>query len=483
MEIVGYILIFLLLANILIAIFKKSKINLTEFGTFESNIKLLEQRVQDFEVRQKEEFKNNREESASTAKENRTELNNSLKELKEEVSKTFKEIADQNKASLEQINNTLDQKIEKMLKKSEENNVSIRETITKTIKEFQESFDKNVESFNNLQREKFGQLEEKQTKLVESTEKKLEEMRATVEEKLQKTLNERIGQSFETVGKQLQAVQEGLGEMKNLANDVGGLKKVLSNVKHRGGLGEIQLEMLLEQILAPDQYEANAHTKIGSSDSVEFAVKLPGRDDIQSTVYLPIDAKFPKDIYEQLVDAYDSAEPIAIEAANKNIESVIKKMAKDIRDKYIDPPNTTDFAIMFLPFEGIYAEVIRRSSLLEVLHREFKIIVTGPTTLAAILNSLQMGFRTLALQKRSSEVWTILGAVKTEFEKFGGLLEKAQKQIYSAGETIEILQGTRTRAINRKLKEVEALPSNESAAILPEIASGEIVDTDEEYSE
>ncbi len=308
--------------------------------------------------------------------------------------------------------------------------------------------------------------------MINNTEKKLESIRITVEEKLEKTLSERLGQSFETVGKQLIEVQKGLGEMQSLAQDVGGLKKVLSNVKDRGGVGEIQLEMLLEQILAPEQFDSNVKTKLGSNDLVEFAIKLPGKDDMNSVVYLPIDAKFPRDVYEKVVDAFETADTTVIDAANKDLENTIKKMAKDIRDKYIDPPHTTDFAIMFLPFEGIYAEVIRRSNLLEQLQREFKVIVTGPTTLAAILNSLQMGFRTLAIQKRSSEVWKILGAVKTEFEKFGGLLEKAQKQIISAGETIDQLKGTRTRAIQRQLRDVQVLPGTEDTQV-PELPAGE----------
>jgi DNA recombination protein RmuC len=312
--------------------------------------------------------------------------------------------------------------------------------------------------------------------LVETTEKKLEQMRNTVDEKLQKTLNERLSQSFETVGKQLQAVQEGLGEMKNLAQDVGGLKKVLSNVKIRGGIGEVQLSMLLEQMLAPEQYDANVVTKKGSSERVEFAIRLPGKEENQNVVYLPIDAKFPKETYEHLIDAFETGDPATIEIANRNMENVIKKMAKDIRDKYIDPPNTTDFAIMFLPFEAIYAEVIRRSALFDQLHHEFKIIVTGPTTLAAILNSLQMGFRTLVIQKRSSEVWNILSAVKTEFAKFGGMLDRAHKQITTAGQTIEQLKGTRTNAINRKLRDVMALPNDESAEVFPELESADIDD-------
>lgn len=292
-------------------------------------------------------------------------------------------------------------------------------------------------------------------------------MRSTVDEKLQKTLNERIGQSFEMVSKQLEHVQKGLGEMQSLAQDVGGLKKVLGNVKMRGCIGEVQLEMLLEQILAPEQYEANVKTRKGSDTLVEFAIKLPGKDDSGNCVYLPIDAKFPKDAYEQLQNAYDSGDTSELDAASRNIEQTIKAMAKDIHDKYLDPPYTTDFGIMFLPFESIYGEVVRRASLLEQLQRDYKVIVTGPTTLAAILNSLQMGFRTLAIQKRSSEVWKVLGAVKTEFEKFGGMLEKAQKNIQTANNQIEEVMGKRTRAIQRHLRNVEALPQSESELLIP----------------
>jgi len=370
----------------------------------------------------KEDFRTNREENANLARFNRQEMGQGLKDF--------------------------------------------GETMERTLKNFQEAFNKNVESFNNLQREKFAQLEEKQNKLVESTEKRLEQMRETVDEKLQKTLNERLGQSFKLVSEQLESVQKGLGEMQSLAQDVGGLKKVLSNPKLRGGIGEVQLAMLLEQVLAPEQYQANVQTKKGSSESVEFAIKLPGRDDNRETVYLPVDAKFPKDKYEQLVEAYDQADPAIIEQAGKELERTIRQMAGHIHSKYIDPPNTTDFAIMFLPFEGIYAEVVRRASLLEQLQREFKVIVTGPTTLAAILNSLQMGFRTLAIQKRSSEVWRILGAVKKEFENFGGMLEKAQKNIQTASNTIDEVMGKRTRAIQKKLKGVETLSNTEAALLL-----------------
>ncbi len=254
---------------------------------------------------------------------------------------------------------------------------------------------------------------------------------------------------------------------KVLDDDHYGLEKVLSNVKMRGTFGEVQLGALLEQMMSPEQYDANVKTKKSGTEFVEFAIKLPGKDDANSTVYLPIDAKFPKDVYEQYYDAFEAGDAALMESSGKQLENTIKKMAKDIHDKYVDPPFTTDFAIMFLPFESIYAEVIRRTSLIETLQKEYKIVVTGPTTLGAILNSLQMGFRTLAIQKRTGEVWTVLGAVKTEFSKFGGLLEKVQKNLQSAGDQLEEVMGKRTRAIERKLRQVEQLPHEESQKILP----------------
>ena len=344
-----------------------------------------------------------------------------------------------------------------------------RAELANSMNEFRAAFDRGIASFNALQREKFASLNERQQLLVNHTEKRLEEIRITVEEKLQKTLNERISQSFRLVNEQLENVQKGLGEMQTLAQDVGGLKRVLSNVKTRGNIGEIQLSMLLEQLLAPEQYEANVKTKKGSDALVEFAVKLPGKDDLAQCVYLPIDAKFPKDMYEQLLDAYDTADPQQIETAGKNLETTIRKMAKDISDKYLDPPATTEFGIMFLPFEGIYAEVVRRSALLEDLQRHYRVVVTGPTTLAAILNSLQMGFRTLAIQKYSGEVWKILGAVKKEFESMGGMLEKAKKHLETANGQIDNVLGVRTRAIQRRLKDVDTLSAEDARKIIPEI--------------
>ena len=344
-----------------------------------------------------------------------------------------------------------------------------REELAASLKEFKLTFEKAIDSFNNIQREKFSDLKEEQQKLILNTEKRLDEIRITVEEKLQKTLNERIAQSFRLVNEQLENVQKGLGEMQALAQDVGGLKKVLTNVKTRGNIGEIQLGMLLEQILAPEQYEANVKTKKGSDALVEYAVKLPGKDDSSETVYLPIDAKFPKDIYEQLLDAYDMGDSQQIDAAGKLLESTVRKMAKDISDKYLAPPSTTEFGILFLPFESIYAEVVRRTALLEDLQRNYHVAVTGPTTLAAILNSLQMGFRTLAIQRCSGEVWKILGAVKKEFEQMGGMLEKAKKHIETANNQIDNVLGVRTRAIQRTLKDVDALSAHEARRIIPEI--------------
>ena len=351
----------------------------------------------------------------------------------------------------------------------------LNQTLNYSIRNMQDTLHKNLLTGNEMQREKFEAMGKQQEALVKSTEKRLDDMRQMVEEKLQKTLNERIGQSFEIVRSQLENVQKGLGEMKSLAQDVGGLKKVLSNVKTRGTFGEVQLGALLDQMLSPEQYAANAKTKKNATEFVEFAIKLPGKENSNDTVYLPVDAKFPKDVYEQYQDAYEAGDAALIETSSRQLEITIKKMAKDIHDKYVDPPFTTDFAIMFLPFENIYAEVIRRTALVEMLQKDWKIVVTGPTTLGAILNSLQMGFRTLAIQKRTSEVWNVLGAVKTEFGKFGGLLEKVQKNLQNAGDQLEEVMGKRTRAIERKLRQVEALPAEDSQRMLslPELTDDE----------
>ena len=375
-----------------------------------------------------------------------------------------------NRKQTEQLENLLRQEMkenrEELSRNMRELRTELNQTLSLSTQQMQTTLHRNLMTTNEMQREKFESMNRQQDILVKSTEKRLDEMRIMVEEKLQKTLNERIGQSFELVRSQLENVQKGLGEMKNLAEDVGGLKKVLGNVKTRGTFGEIQLAALLEQMLSPEQYEANVKTRKNATEFVEFAIKLPGKENGKDVVYLPIDAKFPKDVYEQYMDAYEEGDTTRIESTSKQLEITIKRMAKDIHEKYVEPPFTTDFAIMFLPFESIYAEVIRRTALVETLQKDYKIVVTGPTTLGAILNSLQMGFRTLAIQKRTSEVWSVLGAVKTEFGKFGGMLEKVQKNLQNAGDQLEEVMGKRTRAIERKLRQVEALPTEESKKML-----------------
>ncbi len=307
-------------------------------------------------------------------------------------------------------------------------------------------------------------MESRITMMQDDNAKKLELMRATVDEKLQKTLEERISQSFKVVSERLEQVYKGLGEMQNLAIGVGDLKKVLSNVKTRGILGEIQLGAILEDILSKEQYEENIATRQGSTERVEFAVKLPGDDD-GHPVYLPIDAKFPADGYSRLVEAYESGIQADVDIAASALERSLKGFAKNIRDKYIDPPNTTDFGIMFLPFEGLYAEAVRRG-MVEALQREYRINIAGPTTMAALLNSLQMGFKTLAIQKRSSEVWNVLGAVKTEFDKFGDVLAATQQRLQQAHTELDKLVGVRTRQIQSKLRNVTSLTDEDSRSML-----------------
>jgi len=368
---------------------------------------------------------------------------------REELSKNLKENRNELIQSIERLNETL-------TKKAKDD----REELRTTLKDFEATFAKNVETFNTLQKEKFDQMRVKQEEMIKTTELRLERMRETVDEKLHKTLEERLGKSFEMVTKQLLVVQKGLGEMQTIASGVGDLKKVLTNVKTRGVLGEIQLGNILEEIMAPDQYESNVKTKSGSDALVEYAVKLPGRNPQDKSVYLPIDAKFPQEDYVRLQSAYEAGDSIAVEVSLKALLQAVKKFAKDISTKYIDPPNTTDFGIMFLPVEGLFAEVVRQPDMIAFLQREYKIVVTGPTTLAAMLNSLQMGFKTLAIQKRSSEVWKVLATVKKEFSTFGGVLEKAQKKINEANNEIENLVGTRTRMMQSKLKNVEQLEVN-----------------------
>ena len=309
-------------------------------------------------------------------------------------------------------------------------------------------------------------VQEQLQALQEGNERKLEQMRATVDEKLHATLEQRLGESFKQVAERLEQVHQGLGEMQGLARDVGSLNRVLTNVKTRGIYGEVQLAGLLEQVFTPQQYAANVETVPGSGARVEFAIRLPGRGDDGTTLWLPIDAKFPREDYERLLDAQDRADPQAAEAAARAIEARLKAEARTIREKYVAAPHTTDFAILFVPTEGLYAEALRRPGLVEALQREHRVSLTGPTTLLATLSSLQMGFRTLALEKRSAEVWQVLGAVKTEFGKFGDVLAKTKKKLSEAASTIDAAE-VRTRAMARQLKGVESLPEAQAQSLLP----------------
>jgi DNA recombination protein RmuC len=381
----------------------------------------------------REELRFGREESAKTAR-----------DLREEVS------AGQ-KLSMDMMVRTIGE-----MGKSQNDQL---ESIVRLIKEMIESNRVGIEKLRNS-------IDTQLKYLQESNEKKLDQMRETVDEKLQSTLEKRLGESFKLVSERLEAVQHGLGEMQNLATGVGDLKKVLTNVKARGTWGEVQLGALLEQILTPDQYDKNVRTRIDSQESVEYAIRLPGQDDgPESCVWLPIDSKFPQEDYLRLVDAADTADVDAVQKATAALIRSIHNSAKEIRDKYLNPPDTTDFAIMFLPTEGLYAEVLRQSGQVEKIQQDYRIVVAGPTTLSAILSSLRIGFRTLAIEKRSSEVWKVLSAVKTEFGKFGDVLAKVQRQLNTASNTIE-QTGVRTRSMERKLRAVEELPSEETAEIL-----------------
>lgn len=335
-----------------------------------------------------------------------------------------------------------------------------RQELTDNLKRVSDSLSRQIIDMTRLNDDKMEKVREvvdaNLKSLQEDNSRKLERIRETVDEKLHATLERRLGESFETVSKQLKDVHEGLGDMKNLASGVGDLKKVLTNVKTRGTWGEITLGNLLEQILTPEQYEKNIITRQGSRDPVEFAIKLPGKE--SDAVYLPIDAKFPKEDYERLVQAQEVGDVVGVEEAGRALESRIKLEAKKIREKYIDPPRTTDFGVLFLPIEGLYAEVLRRPGVFEYIQREYKITLAGPTTLAAMLNSLQMGFRTLAVEKRASEVWLLLGAVKKEFGKFGEILDKTQLKLKQASHEIESA-ARKSRTIESKLKKVESLPS------------------------
>jgi DNA recombination protein RmuC len=412
------------------------------------------------------EFSRNREEIQITSKNNREEVSFAFKNLNDSLQNSFKDT---------------------------------REELSKALKSFEEKFIQNVKDLNDSQRQKFDDFSGRQKELRSETEiklekiretvdsnlqkiqeqntRKLDEMRATVDEKLQSTLEKRFNDSFTLISNRLDQVHQGLGEMQKLATGVGDLKKVLTNVKTRGNLGEIQLAAILEQIFSVEQFIKNAAVKPGTAERVEFAIKLPGRNPDSTPLLLPIDSKFPNEDYQRLVEVYENIgalNPKDVDDAVKQFEYSVKKCAKDIREKYINPPITTDFALMFVPTEGLYAEILRRTGLFDLLQREYRVIVIGPANLVAFLSSLQMGFKTLAIEKRSSEVWQILGAVKTQFGQFGAILEKTKKKLQEATNVIDEAE-TRSRVIEKKLKNVQELPPEETIKLL-----GESVDLDEE---
>lgn len=401
----------------------------------ESGFALLEKSQEKFERTLREEIARNREEAAKNAGLLREEVNNSLYKLGDSLLRRLTENATLQKSQLD----TFARQITALTGSSEQRLDKMRDTV-----------------------------EEKLTLLQKDNNQKLEQMRATVDEKLHDTLEKRLGESFKQVSERLELVHKGLGEMRSLAAGVGDLKKVLTNVKTRGVWGEISLAALLEQIFTREQYDQNVATKKGSSERVEFAIRLPGRDPEKKIVWLPIDAKFPQEDYQRLVEAQELASSALAEQASKQLEARIKAEAKNIREKYLDPPHTTDFGIMFLPTEGLFAEVIRRPGLCDTLLREHRVIVTGPTTLSALLNSLQVGFQTLAIEKRSSEVWALLGAVKSEFGKFSDILEKTHKKLQEASNTIDNA-ARKSRTIERKLKTVQELPAAEAVNLLGQI--------------
>ncbi len=426
LEIFLIFFLIILIINFVLILIIQNKLKLLNQFDIKLDLERLERAL-------REELYRNREEVSKSLKSQREELNNSINIFGEQIANRLYEIANMQKSQLD----IFAQQLSKLTQSNEQKFDSLQMRVEMQLKEIQE---------NNT--------------------KKLEEMRQIVDEKLHATLEKRLGESFRLVSERLEQVYKGLGDMQELARGVGDLKNVLTNVKTRGAWGEIQLENLIEQILTREQYERNVITKKGSNDRVEFAIKLPGKDSSKSEiVWLPIDAKFPIEDYQRLLNAQDTADIESINTAIKNIETRIKNEAKKIAEKYLDPPNTTDFAIMFLPIEGLYAEVLRRPGLAESLQREYRVTIAGPTTLTALLNSLQMGFRTLAIEKRSSEVWKILSSVKSEFGKFGDILEATHKKLQEASNKIE--EATKsTRKIEKQLKDVQVLPQNEQIKFL-----------------
>ncbi|WP_240665786.1 DNA recombination protein RmuC [Agromyces sp. LHK192] len=440
----------------------------------------LDQRLQATAATQADELRRERETRQASNTELRLTVDGSLKELTDR----FHASANASVAAQTELKTAVEQRFDTLRRANDEKLEQVRTTAEKLQGAMTEALGVNAERIQGLTEANSAKHVELQQSMRDELEKlrtgneaKLEKMRETVDEKLQGTLEKRLGESFKLVSERLEQVQVGLGEMKNLATDVGGLKRVLTNVKSRGTWGEVQLSRQLEDLLTPDQYDQNVVIRPGTRENVEFAIKLPGRNDDDRPVYLPIDSKFPQEDYERLLEAQESGEKVDIESAAKALERAIIAQAKTIAEKYIEPPLSTDFAIMYLPTEGLFAEVVRRPGLMARLQNDYRVNVTGPATLASLLNSLQMGFRTLAIEKRSSEVWQVLGAAKAEFQKYGQVWDKLGKQLQTAQNTVAEA-GRRTRAVERKLRGVELveLEAAEDAGaldlLLPEIEAG-----------
>ncbi|MDB5249305.1 MAG: rmuC [Segetibacter sp.] len=480
-----YILLAVIALLLVVNIVLSYRATLNKTVDISYKLETLYQELGRIEAAVKTEIAGNRKETFDQAAYARKELSSSLSSFEEK---------------LNHLTNTIDHKLTAFSEANTTNSKETRIEIRQSLDTFKKDLALSIQEFNALQKDSFYALLNKQSEqnnetgnrldnmrqtletkigdMQQGNELKLEQMRVTVDEKLQQTLEARLGESFKLVSERLEAVHKGLGDMQQLATGVGDLKRVLSNVKSRGVLGEYQLENLLEQTLTPDQYAKNVKTKEGSNAVVEFAVKLPGNKD--KTLWLPIDSKFPKEDFEWLMQSYDAGDLVQIEESRKAFVRGIKKCASDICARYIDPPNTTDFAILFLPFESLYAEVLRTPGLFESIRTECKINIAGPTTLSAFLSSLQMGFRTLAIEKRSGEVWQLLSAVKTEFGNFSGMLEKAQKNIQTGLDQLENVAGVRTRAIQKRLKGVDTLTDEQVKNILPELTDGDMSGLDEE---
>ncbi len=477
----------LLIVNITLTLKAVKKEASTELTEIKNSVTSLTSNLKDTEKNLKDEFVTNRKESSETATGLRTEIGNQLNKFTQTFSEQLGNLTKSNEEKLEAIRKTFEEKLIDFQKSIDSNSKESRNELKENLDAFKKELNDALKDYKERLREQFTEFErsqktqnvansekiselklslEKSVKTMqEGNEKKLEEMRKTVDEKLNETLEKRLGESFKQVSDRLEAVHKGLGEMQTLAVSVGDLKKVMSNVKSRGVLGEYQLQNIIEDLLTNEQYEKNVKTKVGSGAVVEFAIKMPHGNNLEKTLWLPIDSKFPKEDYEALVDAYDKADLVKIEEYTKAFIRGIKKNAQDIKEKYIDPPNTTEYGIMFLPYESLFGEVLRVPGLFELLQKEYKITITGPTTLSALLNSLQMGFRTLAIEKRSSEVWDLLGAVKTEFGAFGDVLAKTKKKLIEATNVIDTSE-VRTRAIERKLRHVQELPAAETKLIL-----------------